>query len=243
MSDRDGQPAQARNYLLFASAVAWSLLLGGLVTLDHCPVVARESPQMLVNMTSPASLAMGWALMLVAMMSPALIPPVRHVWLQSFRHRRIRSIGLFVAGYAAIWMVSGVIIIALAQVLRTLPESSTPLALTSLVTLVWQFSPIKQRSLNRGHAHPVLGAFGWAADADALRFGLAHGTWCVGSCWALMLLTWIVPHGHVVTMAAMTLLVFAERLERPAEPKWGLRGPGKLMRIALAQTRMQLERG
>ena len=250
MRDRDRELAQVRNCLLFMSTVAWILLFASPASLQHCTVVApktlpwRASLRMLLNMISLRSLATDWALMLVAMMSPVLIPPAGHIWLQSFQHRRVRSIMLFVTGYAAIWMVAGVILIALAQGLRTVvPESRVLLALTSLVALIWQFSPAKQCSLNREHAHPALAAFGWAADTDALRFGLAHGLWCVGSCWPLMLLTLIVPRGHVVVMAAMTLLVFAERLERPAAPRWSLRGPSRLLRIAIAQTRMQLERG
>ncbi len=241
MRNRDRKPAQVRNCLLFMSTVAWILLLAGAGTLEHCPVAAsgsvpwRISLVMLVSMPSLASNATGWALMLVAMMSPALIPPIGHVWLQSFQHRRIRSIGLFVFGYTAIWLIVGALLLTV--------ELAAAAFARQWYLLVAGASPLKQRSLNRGHAHPVLGAFGLAADTDALRFGLAHGMWCVGSCWPLMLLTLIVPHGHVVMMAALTVLVFAERVERPAAPRWALRGPGKLVRIAIAQTRMQLERG
>jgi hypothetical protein len=40
----------------------------------------------------------GWLLMLVAMMSPVLIQPIRHIRLRSFAHRHERSIVFFVAG-------------------------------------------------------------------------------------------------------------------------------------------------
>jgi predicted metal-binding membrane protein len=249
MSERNSKPASVRNCLFFMSAVAWILLLVDSGALEQCPVAASgtlswlEPLRMLFDMRSLVTLATDWALMLMAMMSPTLIPPIRHVWLQSFRHRRARSIVLFVGGYGATWMVAGMVLIALAPGLRSVfPKSPVLLASISFVTLVWQFSPVKQVSLNRGHAHPPLRAFGGGADTDALRFGVAHGIWCVGSCWPFMLLTLVVPHSHVSVMAALTLLVFAERLETPAAPRWTLRAPGKAVRIAIAQTRLQFER-
>jgi predicted metal-binding membrane protein len=201
------------------------------------------SLDLLLAHNSPASLAVGWALMLAAMMTPVLIAPVRHIRDRSFAHRRARAIALFVAGYAAVWMAAGVMLLALAQAVRLVaPESFVPLALVTTIALIWQFSPFKQRCLNRGHAHPELAAFGRAADIDALRFGWTHGVWCVGSCWALMLLPLLVSRGHVAAMAAVTLWLFAERLDRPMPPCWRLRGPGKAARIAVAQARMRLQR-
>src|ERR1043165_6209446 len=40
-----------------------------------------------------------WALMIVAMMFPLLVPIVGHVAARSFAPRRDRSVGLFIAGY------------------------------------------------------------------------------------------------------------------------------------------------
>jgi hypothetical protein len=56
-----------------------------------------------------------------------------------------------------------------------------------------------------------------------------------------MLLPLVISRGHIAAMAAVSLWLFAERLERPMPPRWRLRGPGKAARIAMAQTRMRLE--
>jgi predicted metal-binding membrane protein len=198
---------------------------------------------MLLAHNPPVSLASGWALMVAAMMVPLMITPLRHVRDRSFARQRARAIVLFTASYAAIWMTAGIMLLALGlTVLLLNPESSGSVALVTIIVIVWQFSPIKQRCLNRCHAHPELVAFGRAADIDALRFGLTHGVWCVGSCWALMLLPLVVSRGHIASMAAVSLWLFAERLERPMPPRWRLRGPGKAARIAIAQTRMRLQR-
>src|ERR1700694_4220646 len=121
----------------------------------HCPAMksgAMPSPasiQMLA-MNPPAYLAAGWALMLVAMMSPVLISPLHHIRLRSFTHRRTRSVVLFVTGYAVIWMALGGGILAIELAARVLaPQSYLPAATSFLITIVWQFSPIKQRCLNR----------------------------------------------------------------------------------------------
>jgi hypothetical protein len=45
---------------------------------------------------------------------------------------------------------------------------------------------------------------------------------------------------HLIVMAAVTLLVIAERLEPPTVPAWTLRLPRKGLRITAAQLRMRL---
>jgi len=174
-------------------------------------------------------------------MSPTLIAPVHHILKRSFKRRRARSVALFVVGYAAIWMASGGILILAMLMLNLLaPGSYLPAIGVGIVALVWQCSPIKQRCLNRGHNHSELAAFGVAADLDALRFGITHGFWCVGSCWALMLFPMLLWEWHFAAMAAVTFLIISERFEQPRPLSWRLRLRGKLMRILIAQTRIRL---
>ena len=242
--------AQVRNPILIVTAVAWLLLLvepGGMLMFAHCPasisgaMPVAESFQMLLAMNRPAILAAGWALMLIAMMSPVLIAPVRHIRIQSFTRRRPRSVALFVTGYAAIWMALGGVLLAIELVVILFATQSYPLAAgVLLIASVWQCSPIKQRCLNRCHAHTELAAFGAAADLDAFRFGIIHAIWCASSCWLLMLFPMVLPRGHVVSMATIAVLIFSERLERPKPPRWRWRGFGKAMRIVVAQTRIRL---
>ena len=240
--------ARVRNAVLLLSALTWIVLLVEPVSMvAHCSAVGspsmtlRASFQMLLAMNAPGSLAAGWILMLVAMMSPVMIPPVRHIRMRSFTHRRARSTALFVAGYAAIWMaVGGVLLATELAVKSAVTESYLPAACLLLVALVWQCSPIKQRCLNRCHAHAELAAFGAAADFGALHFGITHGIWCAGSCWALMLFPMLLPRGHVVAMATVAVLIFSERLEQPMPPRWRWRGLGKVKRLVVAQARMRV---
>ena len=138
--------SQVRAPVLFVSAAAWTLLVvepGG--DGNPRPPRGRDDGRIAgdaVGANPPASLAFGWALMLAAMMAPLLIAPVRHVRDRSFSRRRARSIGLFVAGYGAIWMAAGIVLMSIAVAVRlAAPESSGPLALAVLVATIWQFSP------------------------------------------------------------------------------------------------------
>ncbi len=249
MTVRPRQRTRVNILILLLSAITWVMLLvnpGSVMTLAHCPVTdsgaSLASFQMLLAMNPFSSLAGGWALMLVAMMSPTLLSPIHHVRERSFKRRRARSVTLFVAGYAAIWMSAGGVLTAALLMLNLLaPQSYLPAVVVGLIAFVWQCSPVKQRCLNRGHNHSELAAFGGAADLDALRFGITHGVWCVGSCWALMLLPMLLQRGHFAAMAALTFVMVSERLERPRPLGWRLRFPGKLVRILVARTRIRLQ--
>jgi predicted metal-binding membrane protein len=232
------------------SLVAWSLLAldgSGLTlpafcsaaTLWAAPLSASFDLALVLN--SPAKLASGWALMVAAMMAPLIIAPLRHVRDRSFAKRRARAMLLFAAGYAAVWMTAGAGLQAIALVARwAVPVPLACLGFAAATAMCWQISPAKQWCLNRCHRRPHLAAFGAAADRDAFDFGLTNGASCAGVCWALMLLTLFVEHGHVLGMIAVTLFVFAERFESPAPLAWRWRAPGKALRITTAQARMRL---
>jgi predicted metal-binding membrane protein len=241
---------RVRAPMLFFCFAAWMLLLleprfvlfpvgcpAGMQTMS-----SSASLQMQVAISQPGSFATGWVLMLAAMMAPLLIAPVRHVRDRSFSRRRARAIGQFVAAYVAIWIAVGFILLKLVMAARLVTSGSSFLLAITAVALIWQFSPIKQRCLNRCHSHPALAAFGLTADLDALRFGVSHGMWCAGSCWALMLLLLVVSRGHLALMAAVTLWLVAERLETPIPPRWRWRYPSKGARIVAAQAQMWLQR-
>ena len=228
-----------RNVILTVSAAGWIALLAAPANM-HMFAHHLSSFHMMVAMGPPVAMARDWVLMVAAMMSPVLFLPLCHVRLRSFARRRGRSMALFVIGYFAIWTVVGSVLLAVELCCKLfVPQPYLPAAVVFVIALVWQYSPVKQRCLNRCHAHTELTAYGVAADLDALRFGATHGAWCSGSCWALMLLPMLLPNGHIGAMAIVTSLAFSERLERPRPPDWRWRGFGKLARIVAAQTRMR----
>ena len=175
----------------------------------------------------PITLFVGWFAMLLAMMPPLLVMPMAHLWRSSLSRRRLRAIALFICGYGAIWLAAGIPLTAAAIALRV-GTAASPLpavAIALVMALGWQATPFKQHCHNHCHRQPRIGAFGLQADVDAFRFGVTHGLWCFGACWALMLLPLATATGHLPLMGAVTLVLFAERLHLPRPARWGFSLP------------------
>jgi predicted metal-binding membrane protein len=227
------------------SLAAWSVLaFGGSMSVVPALCSSGAGPaiplsvafDLALTFNSPARLASGWALMLAAMMPPVVAAPLRHVRDRSFARRRTRAMLLFIIGYFAVWMAAGVVLQLVGlTALSVLPLPLPWLGVALALGVAWQVSPAKQWCLNRCHRRPQLAAFGVAADRDAFNFGLTNGASCAGACWTLMLPMLLAAGGQLFAMIAVTLFVFAERLERPAPLAWRWRGTGKAWRIVLAQ--------
>jgi len=232
------------------SALTWLLLLvnpGQIMTIEHCHVSAAgpsaTSLKMLLEMNPVSSQLIGWGLMVVAMMLPKLILPIQSIYIQSLRRYRLPCALVFVLGYLTAWMAAGVLMVGVIIGFNLLmPGSYIPALGVFIIAVIWQFSPLKQRFLNRGHEHYTLPAFGWPAYRGSLVFGLMHGVWCIGSGWALMLFPMLLPQGHNLAMILVTYIMIAEHLEHPAALTWRVRVPLRLWRYTVAQTQMRLER-
>lgn len=169
-------------------------------------------------------------LMLSAMMLPLLKSPILHVRTRSFRRTRSAATALFIAGYFAIWTSAITILSALtATVFGSASNLEFPAALA--VAALWQCSPAKQRFLARCHRRPPLAAIGPRAASGALLYGASHGLWCVGSCWALMLVSIAGGGWSLALMAATGGWMLAEQFDRPEAPRWRLRWPARAARI------------
>jgi predicted metal-binding membrane protein len=186
----------------------------------------------------PMDTAAGWPLMLTAMMAPLLIPALRHVYARSLPRRRGRAMTLLIVVYAATWAVGSLILQAVATALQaTVRHGGAVTAVGLFAAVLWQLSAGKQVCLNRRHAHPPIAAFGRAADIDALRFGFTHACWCIGSCWALMLLPFLYHDSHLIVTAIVTLWIWAEPFDTPVRPTWRIRVPVNAARIVAATAR------
>ncbi len=173
----------------------------------------------------PWTLALSWLAMLLAMMTPLLGRPLRLLRSRSPSDRRARAVALFVAGYGAIWLAAGAVLttMAIALSIGAGAPAGPPFAAAALIALAWQATPFKQACLGRCHRPPRVSSSG--LEADALRYGITHGLWCVGACWALMLLPLLAGSAHLAAMAAVTAVLWIERA-RPARPaRWGFALP------------------
>ncbi len=211
--------------LLSVSGAAWLVLV---LEPHEAPVCMMPSMRW-----TPVSLLAASALMFASMMLPLIGAPLLHVRERSFAERRTRATALFIASYGSFWIVASAALLLASSWIST--------TLAAIAIAAWQCSPLKQRALNRSHAHTELAAFGVKADLDVLRFGFVHAVWCAASCWALMLLPMLFTRGHLIVMAGVTLWLAGERLERPQSPRWRWRGPMAVLRIAAGQARSLIQ--
>jgi predicted metal-binding membrane protein len=231
--NRDG--IGVRNAAVAVTALAWVLSIWTLHATGAHVHASRTSA--LLAATGAAG---NWLLMLAAMMTPALIQPIRFIRGQGLARRRTRATLLFLAVYSSIWTLAGALMLAIAAPIHSAGVTPVlPAAAALALAALWQCSPAKQVCLNHCHVRPALAAFGRRADTGVITFAAAHAGWCIGSCWAWMLVPLILPSGHLATMTGMTVLIFCERLDKPALPAWQWRGLGTAWRVVVGQMRMQ----
>lgn len=165
----------------------------------------------------------GWVLMTVAMMLPTTFP-----LLETFhrmtrgRADRLLLLALVVAGYLSIWLAFGIAAHALDLGLHRALEHSKWLRANPwvfgagplLVAGAFQFSRLKYRCLDKCRAPLSFVVQHWrggAAGAQALLLGAHHGAFCVGCCWALMLLMFAVGTGNLGWMLALGAVMAIEK--------------------------------
>jgi predicted metal-binding membrane protein len=165
----------------------------------------------------------GWTLMTAAMMLPATLP-----LLEIFRRLvarkpdRSRLIAGVIAGYLGVWLIFGVGAHSADWVLHQIAERSTWFetngwiigAGTLLMAGGFQFSELKYRCLDKCRAPLTFVMEHWRGrheQRNALLLGIHHGVFCVGCCWALMLLMFAVGVGNVGWMLALGTLMAVEK--------------------------------
>jgi predicted metal-binding membrane protein len=93
-------------------------------------------------------------------------------------------------------------------------SSSTRLSGAILIAAgTYQLTPFKATCLT--HCRSPLGFLmsRWREGAaGALRMGIEHGTYCLGCCWALMCVLFVVGVMNLAWVAAMTIFVLVEKI-------------------------------
>jgi predicted metal-binding membrane protein len=161
-----------------------------------------------------------WLLMVVAMMVPLVLEPIRATAARSLWRRRHRAIGGFLLGYVGPWLIVGGVI-SVVEVALGVTERLDPTAGAALgfaVAAVWQLAPRKWQALQACHRTAPLAPRGWRADRDCVRYGWSIGRSCVVSCWALMLACVLAGHSLPAMMVAATVATADRYLVRPEQP-------------------------
>ncbi|MGH7264006.1 MAG: DUF2182 domain-containing protein [Candidatus Rokuibacteriota bacterium] len=166
-----------------------------------------------------------WAVMMVAMMLPATAPVVLLFAALNRTRRERGGVGVpsavFVLGYLAVWTGFSVAA-ALAQwglhaatLLSPALTTTSPLVAGVLLVAagVYQLTPLKRACLAR--CRSPLGFFltRWRDGVGgAFRMGADHGVYCLGCCWVLMGLLFVVGVMNLAWVAAITAFVLLEKV-------------------------------
>lgn len=165
----------------------------------------------------------GWMLMIVAMMLPSSVPlVVTFAALVARRRRPGRLVGLLLLGYLVVWAAFGFAAWSADRAVHAAVEaipwlSDRPqliMAATLLSAGLWQFSPLRDRCLDecRSPLGFVLNRWrGTSERREALTMGMAHGTFCVGCCWSLMLVMFGVGISSLTAMLVLGGLTAIEK--------------------------------
>jgi predicted metal-binding membrane protein len=186
-----------------------------------------------------------WTGMSVAMMLPTSLPVlmVLHTFARE-RDDRWLLLALAATGYLAAWVAVGVLAGPFSLAVHGVamfPQSgyaANRLVLPALLLLagLFQFSALKYRCLEKCRSPLNFVLSHWQGRRDrwnAFLLGWASGVFCVGCCWALMLLMLVSSVHHLALMLVLGLVMAVEKNVR-----WGRRlsAPLGIALIACAVT-------
>jgi predicted metal-binding membrane protein len=165
-----------------------------------------------------------WSVMMTAMMLPSAAPLILLYGAAARRSRdetaRQQTYAL-AAGYLAAWTAFSLAATALQRALASLllvspmmeAGSSRVSGTLLIVAGVYQWTPLKHACLRACQSPLGFLMARWRAGwAGAFRLGLAHGVYCVGCCWALMLLLFAGGVMNLAVIAALTAWVAFEKI-------------------------------
>ncbi|MDR7414898.1 MAG: DUF2182 domain-containing protein [Armatimonadota bacterium] len=175
---------------------------------------------------SPAVFLGSWTTMMLAMMLPSALPVLLTFdRIQAGRRKQGGSgvpTWVFLVGYLVVWTAFGGVALGVRELLGAVGVSLHGQGAAGVLLVlagVYQFSPLKHACLGKCRS-PLGFVLGSWRDGrpGAVRMGLEHGISCLGCCWALFLVLFPLGLMNLAAMAALTALVFAEKV-LPAGPK------------------------
>ena len=219
------QPAQATNTeralrpgvvaaLVGATLAAWVLVIARMRSMDAGPGTDLGSAGWYLGI---------WVTMMAAMMLPSALPMVllfSKAASGSARRPGLRT-ALFVVGYLIAWAAFGVVAYLLFRLVRGLDPSflawdrAGPEVTGAAIALagVYQLTPVKRVCLRHCRTPLSFLMHHWRGGSlGAMRMGIVHGGWCIGCCWALMVVLFAVGVMSITWMVVVAAIVFAEKV-------------------------------
>ena len=220
--------------LVSAMVLAWVYLLRESAAMDAMAAEARRHAAMgMAGMTMRAwdaadwlGLFAMWAVMMVGMMLPSAAPVIMLV-LGAYRLRGDSNAHLaavaFIGGYAIVWTTfSAFAALAQLELHRTALLSDDmrlhSVAVSGMLLViagVYQWLPVKNRCLVHCQAPLAFLTQRWRPGVGGgFSMGASHGAFCVGCCWLLMTLLFVLGVMNLFWIAVLAAIVLLEKLTR-----------------------------
>ena len=200
---------------------------GGMAGMDHGPAARVMAPGLAPwSMADFLLMLAMWSAMMVGMMTPSAAPMIliygRVARQAAERGRPLAPVGWFAAGYLLAWAGYALLATALQWLLEQAALLTPAMAaangrfggLLLIAAGLYQWSPLKYACLTQCQSPLffIQRHGGFRADrSGSLALGLRHGAYCIGCCWALMLLLFVGGVMNLLWIAAIAALVLAEK--------------------------------
>ena len=221
----------SRDSLIVGAALAAAAVLAWVWLLDSSSKTGGIA--MAVEPLSAAYLGPAfamWAIMMVAMMAPSAAPMILlHARIDKAETKRGRAVNslLFALAYLLVWTgFAAAAAAAQALLVEAGTVSAMGLAIGEraaaagllLVAALYELTVTKRLCLDKCQSPLLFILHHWKPGAaGAFRLGIVHGLFCLGCCWALMLLLFV---GGVMNLAWLALLGIVVLGEKLAPPAW-----------------------
>ena len=167
-----------------------------------------------------------WVVMMIGMMTPSVAPMIL-IYVRVARHaaaqgKPLAASGWFAGGYLLAWTAFSLVATAAqwalerAALLTPMMESASRIlgAVMLIAAGAYQWTPFKHACLSycRSPLFFIQSQGGFRRDpAGALALGFRHGLYCIGCCWALMVLLFVGGVMNLLWIAVLAILVLVEK--------------------------------
>jgi len=147
-----------------------------------------------------------------------------------------RQIYAMAAGYVVVWAAFSVAatvlqrLLAESSLLTPMMEPADPRAAAAVLIVagIYQLTPLKSACLDACRSPIAFLSSRWREGVGgAFRMGVSHGNYCLGCCWALMLVLFAGGVMNLAVILALTVWVAIEKLAPFGQ--WTARASGVLL--------------
>jgi len=195
----------------------WAELSGNAAQLHHHALYESGRPYWFAALVVLAA----WQFMTAAMMLPSSLGLIRLYSATAGRAPDFQlALVLFLGGYFAVWTAFALVAFTgdmeVHRIVDAWPWLATHAALIPAGTLglaaLYQFTPLKDACL-KACRHPGIYLIRHyrRGALNGLRLGFGHALYCVGCCWALMLVMFAAGVAHLAWMGVLATIMFVEK--------------------------------